>query len=195
MLLSTKLILSAVLACCWTSAVLAQSPPRAEPQISFAREDRPHDYYVAQAGLWWEAVQRDSTDESAWYHYYRACRNAQGTANWSTDFVDEAPYLRLGDDIVALMEEHIPDTFTYHFVKGSTGGVDPGAGAHLMRAYALNPDFAPLLPSVITYATSTHDAELRQEANARGMRRMIFHSASSTTATTHCSRWASPAFS
>ena len=166
-----KPILFAVFAFWWAGAALAQSPSRAEPQISFAREDRPHDYYVAQAGLWWEAVQRDPTDESAWYNYYRACRNAQGSANWSTDFVDEAPYLRLGDDIVALMEEHIPDTFTYHFVKGSTGGVAPEAGDHLMKAYALNPDFAPLLPSVVTYATSTHDAELRREANARWYRK------------------------
>jgi hypothetical protein len=142
----------------------SQSP---EPQISFVKESRPHSYYIEQAQLWWGEIEGDESNEEAWYHYYRACRNAQGTANWSTDFVNEAPNLRLGDDIVQLMEEKIPDTFTYYFVSGSTGGVDPQAGEKLLKAYDMNPDFPGLLPTVVTYAVSTHDPTLRNEANER----------------------------
>lgn len=105
------------------SVSMAQSKTVPEPQISFAKEDRPLSYYVAQAGLWWEKLQKDLQNEDSWYHYYRANRNAQGKSNWSSDFVKEGPHLRLGEDIVELMGEHIPESFTYNFVRGSTAAV------------------------------------------------------------------------
>ncbi|RQH17655.1 hypothetical protein, partial [Okeania hirsuta] len=138
-----------------------------EKQISFAKENKSHTYYVKQAELWWEEVQKDKHSERAWYNYYRACRNAQGTANWRTDFVNESPALRLGKDITALMKEHIPDTFTYNFVEGSTRGVSPEGGEFLLKAYTKNPDFEGLLGDVITYASSTFNHDLRKEANIR----------------------------
>ena len=144
-----------------------KSTATAEPQISFALESKPHGYYVGQAGLWWEQLQQNMANETAWYHYYRACRNAQGTADWREDFVEEAPFLRLGDTIVALMEEHIPNSFTYHFVKGSTGAVDPTYQENLRQAYALNPDFPGIQAAMVTYAVSTHQPTVRQEANQR----------------------------
>ncbi|TNE26255.1 MAG: hypothetical protein EP346_13870 [Bacteroidetes bacterium] len=136
----------------------------AEPQISFAKEVRPHAYYVEQAELWWEEVQRDTTSEMAWYQYYRACRNAQGTADWKEDFVHESPALRLGRDIVPLMERAIPNSFIYFFVSGSTGGVD--ANENLLKAYELNPDFTPIHGPMVTYAVGTHDGDLRKVVNA-----------------------------
>jgi hypothetical protein len=149
------------------SGLHGQSLTEPEPQISFVKEDKPHEYYVAQAELWWQKVEEDKSDDLAWYYYYRACRSAQGTANWSTDFVNEAPNLRLGKDIVKMMEEEIPNSFTYHYVKGSTGGADPRAGEHLMKAYAMNPDFPGLLADVVTFATASLNPALRKEANQR----------------------------
>ena len=93
-----------------------------EKQISFAREKKTHNYYVKQAELWWGEVQKDEESETNWFNYYRACRNAQGTADWKEEFVQESSALRLGVDIMELMKTHIPDTFTYYFVAGSTGG-------------------------------------------------------------------------
>ena len=145
----------------------SQSVSIAEEQISFAKEERPHHYYVVQAGLWWEELQKDMKNEKSWYNYYRANRNAQGTANWSTDFVKQTPYLRLGDDIVELMGQHIPESFTYNFVRGSTAAVYPGEGAYLLKAYQMNPDFPGLLATVVTYATSTHNFDLRRDANQK----------------------------
>lgn len=151
----------------FTSYLFAQEALIPEPQISFAKESKPHSYYVKQAELWWKEIEKDSTLENSWYNYYRACRNAQGTANWSTDFVKESPYLKLGEEIVDLMQENIPGTFTYDFVKGSTGGVSPEGGEYLLKAYKMNPNFEGLLADVITYATSTHNPALRQEANEK----------------------------
>lgn len=140
----------------------AQTP---EKQISFAQESKPHEYYVKQAELWWQEVEKDKTSETNWFNYYRACRNAQGTFNWNEDFVKESPSLRLGGDIVNLMKTYIPNTFTYYYVAGSTGGIDPSAGEYLLKAYELNPNFEGIQSDVVTYAESISDFALRKRVN------------------------------
>jgi hypothetical protein len=147
------------------SCVEKDEKQKPEKQISFALEEKSHDYYVQQAELWWKEIEKNSSSEENWYNYYRACRNAQGTADWREDFVNESPYLKLGKDIVTLMEEHIPNTFTYYFVKGSTGGVDPQFGEYLLKAYEMNPKFPGIHGDVITYSISIHNDSLRKEVN------------------------------
>lgn len=137
-----------------------------EQQRSFAVESRPHEYYVQQAGLWWKELEQDSTSESNWYNYFRACRNAQGTADWRTDFVEESPYLRAGPEIVALMENHIPESFTYYYLSYLDGGIGTAMGPNLMKAYAMNPEFEGIHSSVISYAVSNLDDSLRREVNS-----------------------------
>jgi len=154
------LLLSALLLVCFS--VFAQKP---EPQKSFAQENKPHSYYVKQANLWWVQVQKNKKSENSWYNYYRACRNAQGTADWREDFVKESPSLRLGKDIVKLMEKHIPNTFTHYFVAGSTGGVSPDGAKYLLKAYAINPNFEGINSDMVTYAQTMSDMQLRQKVN------------------------------
>lgn len=151
----------------FSSLVKAQSLKQPEFQISFAKENRSIDYYIAQAELWWQELEKDPKNEMAWWNYYRACRNVQGMHNWQADFVELGPNIRFGADIVLLIEENIPNSFTYHFIKGSTGGVDPQEGEHLLKAYALKPEFPGLLAAVVTYSISTHNEELRKEANQK----------------------------
>ncbi|MBC8084815.1 MAG: hypothetical protein H7Z21_16575 [Hymenobacter sp.] len=141
-----------------------------EKQISFAREKKTHTYYVKQAELWWGEVQKDKKSETSWFNYYRACRNAQGTADWKEEFVQESSALKLGVDIVKLMKTHIPDTFTYYFVAGSTGGV-ASDGDLLLKAYRLNPDFEGIQATVVTHATTTLNDGLRKEVNERWFKR------------------------
>lgn len=150
-----------------SSFLCAQESTKAEPQISFAKEKRPHSYYIKQSDLWWRELEKDKSSEESWYNYYRACRNAQGTANWSTDFVNEGPNLRLGDEIVELMNVHIPNTFTYHYVKGSTGGITTENGKHLLKAYKMNPDFLGIHAAMVSYSQSKNDTELRKEVNTQ----------------------------
>jgi len=145
----------------------SQSLTKPEAQISFVKESRSLEYYVKQADLWWQEIEKEPQREMSWWNYYRACRNVQGSYNWKADFIELGPNLRFGEEIISLMEENIPNTFVYHFAKGSTGGVDPQSGEHLIKAYLMNPDFPNLLASVVTYAISTHDETLRKEANQR----------------------------
>jgi len=137
-----------------------------EKQISFAREKKSHSYYVRQADLWYNELKTDYKSEHHWFNYYRACRNAQGTADWKDDFVKESPSLKLGQEIADSMKVHIPETFTYYFVAGSTGGVTSD-GDLLMKAYKLNPDFEGIHATMVTYATSIFDSTLRKDVNQR----------------------------
>jgi len=142
--------------------ISAQKP---EKQISFAKESKSHEYYVKQAELWWQEIQRDKTSEDNWYNYFRACRNAQGTANWREDFVKESSYLRTGTDIVKLMEELIPNTFTFNYVAYSIQGIDPTKGNYLLKAYEMNPEYDGINAAMVTYAVSILDSDLRKKVN------------------------------
>lgn len=144
-----------------------QSMLEAEAQVSFVKESRSLEYYVAQSELWWKETRKNPQDEMAWWNYYRACRNVQGMHNWQANFVELGPELRFGEEILKLMEAAIPESFIYHYAKGSTGGVDPQSGSHLLKAYALNPNFPGMSANMVTYAVSTGNDSLRQEVNRK----------------------------
>jgi len=143
-------------------SLLALEP---EPQISFAREDKPHSYYVEQAEAWAKELQRDSTSETNWYNYFRSCRNAHGTADWRSDFVDESPYLMEGGEIVEIIGDYIPDTFTHLYLSYLTQGIGTENSENLLKAYSMNPDFPGIHSSMISYAESSLNRELRKDTN------------------------------
>ena len=143
-------------------SIKAQTP---EKQVSFAKESKSHEYYVNQAELWWKEIEKDKSSEENWYNYFRACRNAQGTANWRDDFVKESPYLKTGPEIVSLMEQFIPDSFTFNYVAYSIRGIDPSKGYHLLKAYEINPEFEGINAAMVTYAVSILDNDLRKKVN------------------------------
>lgn len=138
---------------------------KAEKQISFACESRTHEYYIEQAGLWWMEVQKDSLSEYNWYNYFRACRNAHGTADWRSDFINESVYLKTGDSIMSLIRKYIPNTFTYYYLTYLSQGIGTENGQNLLKAYSMNPNFEGIHSSVVSYAESSLDTTLRKKAN------------------------------
>ncbi|MAX79835.1 MAG: hypothetical protein CL843_06645 [Crocinitomicaceae bacterium] len=138
---------------------------KTEQQISFAQESKPHAYYVEQAELWAKELAQDSLSENAWYNYFRACRNAHGTADWKSDFVRESPYLMEGETIVQLIHKHIPNTFTDHYLSYLTNGIGTSHSEDLLKAYSMNPNFPGIHSSVISYAESSMDYSLRKKTN------------------------------
>jgi hypothetical protein len=143
-------------------SINAQTP---EKQVSFAKESKTHEYYLKQAELWWKEIEKDKSSEDNWYNYFRACRNVHGTANWRDDFVKESPYLKTGPDIVSLMEQYIPNSFTFNYVAYSIQGIDPSKGKYLLKAYEINPKFEGINAAMVTYAVSILDNDLRKKAN------------------------------
>lgn len=144
------------------NAVIGQKP---EKQISFARESKPLSYYVEQAELWAKELQKDSLSEANWYNYFRACRNANGAADWRSDFVNESPFLMHGHDIVNKMEAYIPNTFTYYYLSYLTFGVGVNNYSNLLKAFEMNPDFDGIHSSMVSFAESSNDYELRKKVN------------------------------
>jgi hypothetical protein len=136
-----------------------------EKQVSFARESKPHSYYVEQSELWAKELKQDSLSETNWYNYFRACRNSHGTADWRSDFVNESPYLMEGGDVVSLMKQYIPETFTYYYLSYLTQGIGTGNYENLLKAYEMNPNFEGIHSSVISYAESSIDSTLRKKTN------------------------------
>ena len=145
-----------------TTSVFAQKP---EHQISFARESKPHSYYVKQAELWSKELAKDSTSEDSWYNFFRACRNAYGSANWKSDFINESPALRTGPDILQAMQRHIPNSFTYNYLTYLEGGIIPSQAPYLLKAYSMNPDFEGICSSMVSYAISINNDSLRKAVN------------------------------
>lgn len=162
---SMKIKLLALLTLCFLTPLLAFGQNKPEQQVSFARESKPHIYYVEQAELWAKELQKDSLSETNWYNYFRSCRNAHGTADWRSDFVNESPYLMEGGDVVKLMEKYIPQTFTYYYLSYLTQGIGTGNYQNLLKAYKMNPHFEGIHSSMISYAESSMDIPLRKKTN------------------------------
>jgi len=153
-----------VLALLFSSPKLHAQKP--EKQISFAAQSKPHSYYVQQAELWWGEVEKNKQSEEAWYNYFRASRNAHGTADWRSDFIKESPYLRTGDSILAMIGRHIPGTFTHNYLTYLNQGIGTDNSEHLLIAYRMNPDFEGIHSSVVTLAESRLDMALRKKVNS-----------------------------
>jgi hypothetical protein len=154
-----------LLTLCYLTPLLTNGQTKPEQQVSFARESKPHSYYVGQAELWAKELQKDSLSETNWYNYFRSCRNAHGTADWRSDFVKESPYLMEGGDVVKLMEKYIPTTFTYYYLSYLTQGIGTGNYQNLLKAYEMNPNFEGIHSSMISYAESSIDSSLRKKTN------------------------------
>jgi hypothetical protein len=107
----------------------------------------------------------------SWYNYFRANRNAQGTAGWSKEFVNESSYLKLGPEIVKLLKENIPNTFTYNYVVWTERGFDPTKGSYLLKAYEMNPDFEGIHATMVTYTDCIFDFEKRKDVNKKWFER------------------------
>ena len=60
----------------------AQKP---EAVYSIAKEKKPHSFFVQQAELWWNEIEKNEKNEKAWYFYYKANRYARMTFKWCND--------------------------------------------------------------------------------------------------------------
>jgi len=138
---------------------------QAEPQISFAKNQQSIEYYVEQAELWWKEVEKDNKSEINWYNYFRASRNANGTYDWRSDFLELSPYLKEGAEIVKLIKEAIPNTFTYYYCSFLTNGIGVENYQNLLKAYEMNPNFVGIHSSMISYAESSMNYDFRKKVN------------------------------
>jgi len=152
------------------TAVTAQQP---EEVFSFAKVYKPHSYYVEQAELWWKEIQKDKSNENAWYNYFKANRFAKGTYKDQSGFdpdltkgwISESNYLKEGKDIIALTDKHIKGTFTNHYIRWWNEGSSPENFEHLQKAYEINPSHVEMFDGFVVYYEIQGEPELRKKYN------------------------------
>lgn len=157
--------------CIFLSSVLFAGTP--EKIHSIVKVDKPHSFFVEQAKLWWNEIEKDKKNEEAWFNYYKACRYARMTFhkcdspecekldNW----LQESKYLKEQEDIWKLIEDVIPNTYTYYmFYKDGHPG-DMSRLDVLLKAYALQPDNPVTYDELVVNYETIGNAEKRKEFN------------------------------
>ena len=151
---------------------MAQVP---EKIYSIAKVDKPHEYYVQQAELWWNVLEKDITNEDAWYNYYKAnrysCMTYKGINGFDGHRNDgcekESPYLKTQDEILRLIEKNIPNSFTdLRLRKVGNPGNDEMFN-NLEKAYLMRPDEADLYDAMVTYYEMKGNSAKRKEFNEK----------------------------
>lgn len=152
--------------------MIAQTP---EKIYSVAKVDKSHEYYVQQAGLWWKEIERNKSNEDAWYNYYKANRYAfltyGGGISWDKDkkegWKKESSYLMDLDEILKLIEKNIPNTYTDLRLRKIGNPGDDNMFQYLEKAYKMRPDDAELYDALVTYYEMKGNLVKRKEFNEK----------------------------
>lgn len=163
-----NLILFTFMSCYFLSA---QQP---QPVYSVVKEDKPHSFYVEQARLWWEEVEKDRSNEKAWYNYYRANRYARMSFNSCktpeceqySKWTDESKYLKDLDIITELIGKEVPNTYTYYILL-KDGSHDEERYEALQKAYTLEPDNPDTYDELVVYFETNSMLKKRREFNLK----------------------------
>lgn len=92
----------------------------------------PNEWYQRQAELWKIEIEKNPTNEDAWYNYYNANRYAH------FDEIEQSDRQKKLDQIILEMEKAIPNTFTYHLLA-YWNNYNIKNMHHINEAYKINP--------------------------------------------------------
>jgi hypothetical protein len=163
-----KIILACLILGFTSNLMFSQSP---EKIYSIAKVEKPYDYYVKQAELWWAEIEKDKSNEDAWYNYYKANRYSflsyKGKFTWDSSFKEgwknANPHLMDLDKILNLIEKNIPDTYTDLRLRKIGKPGDSDMFQYLEKAYKMRPDDAELYDAIITYYEMKGNLSKRNE--------------------------------
>jgi hypothetical protein len=152
--------------------VMAQTP---EKIYSIAKVEKPHEYFVQQAELWWKVIEKDKKNEDAWYNYYKANRYSLMTYKGINGFdghrndgwEKESSYLKPLDEILQLIEINIPNSFTDLRLRKVGNPNDDDMFKNLEKAYLMRPNEADLYDAIITYYEMKGNYAKRKEFNEK----------------------------
>ena len=146
-----------------------------KPEVvhSIIKEDKHHSFFVTQAELWWKEIEKNEKNEKAWYYYYKANRYAKMTyyqydapdKDTYDSWLDESEFLKERDEITRLIEENIPNTFTYYIVTTDASTNDNKKFEYIQKAYDLEPDNPDTYDEFIVYYEVGGVLDKRKEYN------------------------------
>ncbi|MBP8851180.1 MAG: hypothetical protein KBG80_11575, partial [Breznakibacter sp.] len=105
--------------------VRSQEPEQVK---SIAKVPMPNEWYLKQAELWKNEIDKNPKNENAWLNYFFANRySLHKFFNVPSDtikqFISNNSFLMDPDSIVTKADRAIPNTFTSNFLKWRNGGV------------------------------------------------------------------------
>lgn len=150
----------------------AQKP---ETVYQLAIKGETFDFYKTQAEVWLKELDKDPSNEAAWYNYYKACRYAkmmfysvypdEASENWIT----KSKAFKEESDIIVLINTHVPNTFTAELLNYNEAflskEVKNDRTQHLFNAYKINPNHPEIQDEMASHYEILQDLEKRKKQN------------------------------
>lgn len=136
-----------------TAPCLADDEPKRQTVYSLVKQRQTTEWYKEQAGLWGKYLEENQTDGEAWLNYY--------TANRMLKIYNQGVTHEDLIELVDKMEQAIPESFEFHYVKYWNGGngTDPKLIEHLQKAFELEPNRPELNDDFMTYYELKRDKD------------------------------------
>jgi len=146
-----------ILLFCIPTTFAQQTPQKV---YSIVKQKKPYEWYVQQAKLWNERLQKNPKNGDAWLYYYTA--NRMEKILCTKDQSPKPKHLRDLDDIVSDIEKNLPNSFEFHFIKWWNGGNDKSLFKHLQKAYKIDPSRHEAYKDFVVYYELTGDEAKRK---------------------------------
>ncbi len=108
----------------------------------------PNEWYMKQARLWEEEVNKDPQNPEAWLNYYMANRYANFPEGYSHFSEDKKTQL---NQIVTDMGKAVPNSYEYNYLKFFNADEKEDNLSYLEKAYRLQPENADTYYEFIVY--------------------------------------------
>lgn len=113
-----------------------------------------------QSVSWKEVVKLNPKMANAWLNYYESTRYSFYSTTSKELTTKEETEL---DGIVGDMEDNVPQSFEYHYVKYLHGNHDVSQFSHLQKAYELKPDYSAMYDEMVAYYEITGNTQKKKE--------------------------------
>lgn len=137
-----------VCSCLFLLQIKITKAQKAEPIQSLTKVCMSNEYYTQQAQLWKAELDKNKSNTTAWFNYYRANRYMYITSNSDT-IKGDVRFAKL-KAIIDDMEKSIPNSFEFNYIKWLNGGNDLTLFSYLEKAYAIDPNREETYPDFVS---------------------------------------------
>ena len=148
------IVLSTITTLCFAR----QTSTKPERILSLRKISKNPEWYIQQAGLWRDEVDKNPSDADAWYNYYQASRYA---FRFNTEGA-RAEGLTSPEEVIQDMGRTVPDSFEYHLLQEYICESLSDRIRALEKAAGIKPDDPRTYYSLINlYEITRHEDKMR----------------------------------
>ncbi|MEI7801075.1 MAG: hypothetical protein WCI97_00350 [Bacteroidota bacterium] len=144
--------------------VMVANAQQPEPVYGIAKQQKPTEWYIQQAQLWKQQLDKNQSDAKAWMYYYQANRNIFYTGDGVQQLVPGMTDSLQG--IITKMSSAIPGTFEYNYLMnyhGSHFGNREDYFPYLLKAYEIDPNRREIVEDMVVYAETKRDEQKKKD--------------------------------